>query len=84
MAKFRMVDHVQAWQLTAWNQHELERVSGGDIKGTKLHPAHRELELLSDGEELRAKVTDWIVRLPDGRRWLVMTDEAFKANFERP
>lgn len=60
-------DTVTARQVTIETMVDIASWCGGAIKGTKLPPADRVIELVSYGEEHQAKVGDWIIRIAHDR-----------------
>jgi hypothetical protein len=54
---------VEAKQLNTGNLKEIADWCGGDIKGIRLSAAEQEVEFNEFGQEQRAQVGDWIVRL---------------------
>jgi len=70
---------VTALQLTTKNMDFIEHWTGGSIKGTRLPPEDRELELWSDGQEVRAVLGDFIV-CEDGRFYPCKPD-VFRRDF---
>ena len=47
------------------NQEELMEWTNGSIKGVNLPVEHRALDIHRDGEEYRAELTDWVVKIGD-------------------
>lgn len=45
------------------NQEEMEKWTNGSIKGVKLPVEDRVLEFHRDGEEHRAELNDWVVKI---------------------
>lgn len=56
-------EYVIARQLNVENMSELELWCGGSIKGTRLPPEKRVLQISRDGEETDCKMGDWIIRV---------------------
>jgi hypothetical protein len=72
----RRAAKVEAYRVTSYNIDHLASWCGGAVKGTKLPPEQREIELICRSDEQRAKVGDWIVK-----EWgfEIMTDQRFQA-----
>ena len=72
---------IEAFRLTRSNLEELERWSGGSIRGVQLPREEREIEIHTLEGDMRARVGDWIIKGVQGEFYPCKPD-IFAATYE--
>lgn len=82
MPKYKKIPiEVEAYQLTIETLETVERWCGGQIKGMKLPPEHRCIDIQTYKGEIRAEIGDYIVKDIDGE-FYTYTPISFKSLYE--